>query len=76
MGKRSSGPNRKVRASLRGRSEQQYERRLQGQARQYRESTGRELAPGALRGFSGFEPLVAPSPEPPRDDGGGDGDER
>jgi hypothetical protein len=68
MGKRSSGVHRKARAGSRERSDQQYERRLQGQARQYRESTGRELAPGALRGFSGFEPLIAP---PPRDESGG-----
>jgi hypothetical protein len=69
MGKRSSGPDRKVRLASREKGDAQYERRLQEQARLYNERTGRELPPSALRGFSHFEPLVPPGDR--RDEGGG-----
>jgi hypothetical protein len=61
------GPGR---LNKREKGDLQYERRLQAQARLYNERTGRDLAPGALRGFSHFEPLIPPQDQ--RDEGGGD----
>lgn len=73
MGKKGTGASRRYRVTCRERGDKQYERRLQTQARLYNERTGRELAPGALRGFAGFQALVPPK----RDEGGGgDGGER